>query len=232
MLCVVLVQFASIYLSAKLRQAPPAPNPCRIRASTNRARDSFMICTSLARPDLRIPKDLPPPNFSRHSFIFCTYKPGVSAENKRLITPLEFMLPKISPATPLKSALPKNLGSTRERQRPAWRLCPQPTFQSPVPEGCIFLHFSALFCTPSQLIRHVFNQIQPPCTKTPGVYTWHASVPLRPPFDLRPPCLWDTNSRSPHRLFFRINLRLSPFNRLFLATLTRHSSLSSAIFFP
>jgi hypothetical protein len=44
----------------------------RIRTSTTRARNSFRFCTSLERPDLRIPKDLRPTIFSRNSFIFCT----------------------------------------------------------------------------------------------------------------------------------------------------------------
>ena len=74
-------------------------------------RKPFGICTSVARPDLRIPKDLPRPIFSCNSFIFCTYLyPLLSAGNKRLITPVESALTKNSPATPLESALTKTPG--------------------------------------------------------------------------------------------------------------------------
>jgi hypothetical protein len=51
----------------------PASNPFVIRTSTKRARNPFRIRTSRKRPDLRIPKDLQLPNFSRNPFVFCTY---------------------------------------------------------------------------------------------------------------------------------------------------------------
>ena len=84
----------------------------------NSARKPFKICTSIARPDLRIPKDLAPP--SVHSQLL--YFPHLQAlllsvGNKRLITPLESALTENSPATPLESALTKKPGGGLRRLR-------------------------------------------------------------------------------------------------------------------
>jgi hypothetical protein len=82
--------------------------PFVIRTSAKRIGNSFIFRTSLDRPDLRIPKDLPPPTSPATPLSSVLTSATGTAENKRLITPAESALTKNPLATPLESALPKN----------------------------------------------------------------------------------------------------------------------------
>ena len=74
-------------------------------------RKPFRMCTSAARLDLRISKDLPPSIFLSQLLCFQHLRaPFLSAGNKGLITPVESALTKRSSATPLESALTKTPG--------------------------------------------------------------------------------------------------------------------------